>query len=180
MKKIVFVFLLFVACSVGMAKEYSSVVEVEGKSAKELYSAARVWFAEKFGSAKEVLQMDDPALGKLIGKGHMDVEIEMLRYNIEAPMFFMMKVEVKSGKYRCVISDVKVGKAKDPIEKMEEARTIEGARKVLKAGGRPNPGKKLLVKVSEGNKRNLVRFENAISGLQESLRVAMVKKVDDW
>lgn len=51
------------------AQQYTEVVNANGKSSDQLYSTAREWFAESFKSANNVLQMDDPVAGKLIGKG---------------------------------------------------------------------------------------------------------------
>lgn len=87
------------------AKEYMEVVQVPDKNADQLYSLAREWFAETFKSADDVLQMDDPVAGKLIGKGMgkgYHKGIAPIPFNYE----FTVKVFVKDGKYKYMIDNI--------------------------------------------------------------------------
>jgi hypothetical protein len=113
MKKLLFMFILMPLFT--LAQEYSEVVEVPGKSSDQLYSTAREWFAETFKSANNVLQMDDPIAGKLIGKASTKVsESYVAGGMIKVPMTidwypnFTIKVSVKDGRYKCEIIDITI------------------------------------------------------------------------
>lgn len=54
---------------------YNEVVKAEGLSKDNLYVKAREWFAVTAGSAQAVIQMDDKAAGKIIGKGQQKEHI---------------------------------------------------------------------------------------------------------
>ncbi|MDP2887410.1 MAG: DUF4468 domain-containing protein [Bacteroidota bacterium] len=55
------------------AQEYVEVVEMPGKTAGQLYSAAREWFARSFISENNPLLMDDLISGKIIAKGSIQI-----------------------------------------------------------------------------------------------------------
>lgn len=120
MKKLLYILLIFplFVCS----QEYSEVVEVPGKNTVQLYATAREWFAETFKSANDVLQMNDPVAGKLIGKASTKVsESYVAGGMIKVPMTidwypnFTIKVSVKDGKYKCEITDITIKRLGDNI-----------------------------------------------------------------
>jgi len=89
---------------------YKAIVEVPGVTAADIYSRSREWFATAFKSANSVLQMDDKAAGKLIGKGvFMHSYLIKAGFGVTAPMSytigFTINVTVKEGKYRVIITD---------------------------------------------------------------------------
>jgi hypothetical protein len=77
---------------------------VPGVSKDELYLRAREWFARTFVSAQALIQMDDKAAGKIIGKGlSEDVRNGFIRtaYTI----YYTVSITVKEGRYRYEITD---------------------------------------------------------------------------
>ncbi|NCB09029.1 MAG: DUF4468 domain-containing protein [Bacteroidia bacterium] len=113
MKNLLFVFLL-VFPLFNFAQEYSEVVQVEGKTVEQLYTSAREWFAVTFNSANDVLQMEDPSAGKLIGKGSAHLSesyvsgkgLTAIPTSLDWLSNFTIKVEIREGRYKCSISDV--------------------------------------------------------------------------
>lgn len=49
---------------------YSGIVEVDSINSQELYVRTHAWFTHSFGSAQNVIQLDDKETGKIIGKGN--------------------------------------------------------------------------------------------------------------
>ncbi len=95
------------------AQEYVEVVEVPGKNTDQIYATAREWFAQTFNSANNVLQMDDPISGKLIGKGTTHVSesyvtggLGSIPITMDWYPNFTIKVSIKEGKYKCEITDI--------------------------------------------------------------------------
>jgi hypothetical protein len=104
MKKLLLAIMLL--CSItAYSKEYTEVVTVEGKTADQLYSSAREWFAETFKSAQDVLQMDDPVAGKLIGKG-MGSGRHKGMVSVPFSYEYQVKVFVKDGRYKYTIENI--------------------------------------------------------------------------
>lgn len=106
MKKLSLPLFLSIVCLIVQAQDlpidsiskkvtYQEVVKVDGASKNELYARAREWFAKTFKSADDVLQMEDMANGKLIGKG----------CNYQSKVFYTVSVSVKDGRYRYEITD---------------------------------------------------------------------------
>lgn len=76
----------------------------------ELFVKARIWVANAFVSAKDVIQMEDKDAGKIIAKGLFKIEGakggfgNLLGYD---NVWFTISIDVKDSKYRCVLSDYK-------------------------------------------------------------------------
>jgi len=102
MKKLflLFVFLPFFS----FAQEYTEVVEMPGKTADQLYSIAREWFAKSFISADNALLMDDRISGKIIAKGSIHISEKYVDWYPN----FTIKVAFKDGRYRGEISNISI------------------------------------------------------------------------
>lgn len=72
----------------------------------ELMSRARLYFAEKYRSAKNVIQLDDPNSGILVGKAFSNTSYGLRLSGFET--HFTVKIECKPGRYRYTIYDVYV------------------------------------------------------------------------
>lgn len=70
----------------------------------ELYSIAREWFAKSFKDSQNVLQMEDKAFGKLIGKG--SAVIQKTSFLGESNVDFTISIYLKDGRYKYVIADL--------------------------------------------------------------------------
>ena len=87
--------------------EFSEVVQIPDISPQELYTRAKVWFAEAFIDSKHVLEVEDKAEGLLVGKGSFPYEPSTVRWKpiLRGEIVFTIKLMVKSGRYKCVLRD---------------------------------------------------------------------------
>lgn len=76
---------------------YDSVVAVEGKTAEQLYNAAKEWLARTYGDSKEVIQVDQPN-DKIIGKG-------VFRDTDGTHLSYVFLLEFKDGRYKYEVTD---------------------------------------------------------------------------
>lgn len=83
---------------------YEGVEKVEGATKDELYVRAREWFARTFNSANKVLQMDDKAAGKLIGKAS-EPGVSLSLFTGGFMMDYTVSITVKEGRYRYEITN---------------------------------------------------------------------------
>lgn len=81
--------------------EYQEVIEIPEASAKDLYAKARLWFADTYKDSKEVLELDDPTSGVLVGTGW-----STFFYTVQ--LHITTKIEVKDGRYRYTIYNMQV------------------------------------------------------------------------
>ncbi|MBL7971276.1 MAG: DUF4468 domain-containing protein [Prolixibacteraceae bacterium] len=184
MKKLMFIVLFFPFISI--AQQYTEVVKAPDKSSDQLYSTAREWFAESFKSASNVLQMDDPVAGKLIGKGSFNL---VLPYNsmigsipINIPVSFTIKVFVKDSLYKYDIGSLFIDSNGSPhsLEEFKSASTEEGARKTLiELGGMKNPSDKMIKKTADYNAIIFRLSEVEINKTIASLKGKMSSS-DNW
>ncbi len=91
---------LVVGIATAQPPKFQEVVQVPGVSADALYSRAKEWFAETFVSAQDVVQLDDVANHKLIGKGITEEYSSYLVFDGSAHAKFTIKIECKNGRYR--------------------------------------------------------------------------------
>ena len=82
---------------------YEGIVQVEGNSATDLYIKANEWFAMRFNSANNVIQMQDKDAGKIIGKGAIEVEKSGYHNGV---FDFTIKFTSKEGRFKYVITDI--------------------------------------------------------------------------
>jgi|GEM_PF-2746504 len=80
---------------------YEGVVDVTPTAKQlDLYRTGRTWFVDTYVDAKEVLQLDDKADGKMMGKGRYKYSF-LNGINIsQVLMRFTLALDVKDGKYR--------------------------------------------------------------------------------
>lgn len=85
---------------------YQGIEYVSSVSKDELYIRAREWFARIFVSAQDVIQMDDKAAGKIIGKGvYKNLKTGIFVDNTTT-IYYTVSITVKDGRYRYEISDI--------------------------------------------------------------------------
>jgi hypothetical protein len=187
--KNVFFALLFLP-SMLVAQEYSEVVEVSGKNADQLYASAKVWFAETFRSAQDVIQMDDQKSGTIIGKGILSTSNDlMVGVNSEMVIRFVVKIMVKDNRYKYDMYDFLVSQSQngEPITKDVPMSQYINQKEYFKNGSDPDwlrkNGVKSYVKLTAANNAtfyyHICKFENDIVLLQESLKKTMSVS-DDW
>ena len=76
---------------------YSEVVQVESTPAKELHARAKLFVAEQYKSAPDVIKLDSPENGILLVKGFMKVPFHGTD---PIDVWFTLKIETKDNRYR--------------------------------------------------------------------------------
>lgn len=89
---------------------YTEVIRADSIQAKQLYQRAKYWFTEAFKSAKDVIQLDDPENGIIIGKGLVEVygSPAVLQKATTMHIHFQLTVASKFGRYKYEIKDFSV------------------------------------------------------------------------
>ena len=144
--------------------EYSEVITLD-KSKDEIYSSINEWFVKTFKDSKEVIDFQDKEVGKIVGKGIMvmDTKLNPL-YKYDLHTKFVIKTEVKEGKYRFVISDFNI-----TDNNLYNVTLEEIVLNTKKKNGKP---KKLNVSLRD-------EFTLKMEALITSLK-GHVAKADDW
>ena len=86
--------------------EYREVVEVPGVAAAELYSRAKLWIAQAYRSAPDVIKLDDPAASTVVAKGIYEVSYTQLVL-ITVHVAHSLTIECKDGRYRATINQLR-------------------------------------------------------------------------
>ena len=101
----------------GQSIGIQEVVKVDSLSKKQIYDRAKMFFVETFKSAKDVIQLDDPDAGTIIGKGNASYSYFNVAATAVLTVYFTIKIEVKDNRYRYTITDIRYGQYKlDPAE----------------------------------------------------------------
>lgn len=106
MKKI-FLFLLFPISSFAQKDTfYFQLIDTASGTKVELYARARQFVALQFHDSRNVIQMDDKDAGKIICKGVFTPLVGVgLGMKVQSIVYFTADIDLKDGKYRCVLSD---------------------------------------------------------------------------
>lgn len=90
-------------------KNYSEVVEMQGKTKDQLYDYSRQWVARSFKSSNSVTQYSNAESGTIIGKGNIPFPckgyIECSAY-ANSNINFTLTIDVKDNKSRVSFSDL--------------------------------------------------------------------------
>lgn len=104
--------------------QFQQVIDVPGATQGELYSRAKVMFAELFKDASEVIQSDDATSYTIVGKAWSPIDLGLG----SAELWYTIKVEAKPDRYRYTIYDmIYDGSSKDPSIKIVYREPIEQA-----------------------------------------------------
>lgn len=93
--------------------EYTEVIQLDTIYKKDiLYKNSKLFFADAFKSAKDVLQYDDREEGKVIGKGNLSIEgaqsLFLSYFTEKWTVNFSLEIFSKEGKYRYRIYDFNI------------------------------------------------------------------------
>jgi hypothetical protein len=164
---------------------FSEVVHVEGTSKDELYARARLWFAEAFRSANDVLQLDDKNGGVLLGKGVIKQETGGNNAFSSGPSVvktwrFTIKIQLRDGRYKVDVYDIDYSFEQPEYNHMPGFRpsnhnldTLFSDKKMYDRDGN----------LKEGAPLNIANWTNeTFSALLESIRKTLSQKVtvDDF
>jgi hypothetical protein len=196
MKKLVvlLVFLPFLS----FAQEYTEVVEIPGKTAGQLYTMAREWFAKSFISNDNPLLMDDRISGKIIAKGsvHISESYGLAPVVVDWYPNFTIVVSLKDGKYKNEISDISIttnvqeGSAgttvpfKKYLDKKEYYKNTGDPTWVM---NNPPPGvrigkseAKTLAQPNQAIYNLICKTESEIKDLLSKMQIEMRKQQPEW
>jgi hypothetical protein len=89
---------------------FSGVFEAPGSGQNQIFEAAKVWIAQKFVSAKAVVEHEDKQEGILIGNGITDYPCKGMGCSLkdEWGLAFTMRVDVKDNKFKLTFTNVKL------------------------------------------------------------------------
>lgn len=76
------------------------------KPKNEIYSAATIWMANAFASAKDVNQVSDKETGEILGKGNFKFHFHFFVSNYEDRCNFSIRISCRDNKYRIQIYDI--------------------------------------------------------------------------
>ncbi|AZC04306.1 DUF4468 domain-containing protein [Acinetobacter nosocomialis] len=89
--------------------EVSQVIEIPNKSKDQIFEDSKIWIAQSFKSANNVIQYADKSTGSIIGKGNIQYPCDGF---IDCGAFgndkvnFTIKIDTKDNKARVTINDV--------------------------------------------------------------------------
>ena len=82
---------------------YSEIKQIDSLTKGELYSKTLEWFAYKFTSANDVIQLKDDVNMKVIGKGGVGINY----YSRNPTISFTVSVFLKDNRYKIIITDLR-------------------------------------------------------------------------
>lgn len=80
--------------------ECQVIKDVKNTSKDKLFGRAKLFFAKAYKSSKDVVQLSDKEVGKIVGKG-----IFVINVFKKADIYHTITIDVKDNKYRCTITD---------------------------------------------------------------------------
>lgn len=89
--------------------DITQIIEVPNKSKDQIFEDSKIWIAQSFKSANNVIQYADKDTGSIIGKGNIQYPCDGL---IDCGAFgndkvnFTIKIDTKDNKARVTINDV--------------------------------------------------------------------------
>lgn len=169
------------------AQQYTDVVDIPGKSSEKLYKGANEWFALTFNSANDVIQLNDPAEKKIIGKGMKQVVYLIKNTPVSLDVFFTLLVQFKDERYKYDLqtNDIRtLGNKTYTFETFKELTTVEGQTQYLKSiGAVPGLiGKRQMQLSADANKMALAEIDLQMHKIIEDLTLSLQKKdtLDNW
>jgi hypothetical protein len=102
--------LLFINAVIAQNNEqliYSDVIELENVSQDDLYNRGKIWFANTYVSANDVIQLDDKSSGLIIGKGVYRYDPKVFNANARTVgvIRYTVKLFFKDGRYKYEIGN---------------------------------------------------------------------------
>ena len=82
-----------------------SIIDTSVETKSNLYIKASEWVANRFVSAKDVIQMNDKDAGKIIAKGVIECYESAMLSSITIYVKFTLAIDVKDKKYRIKLYD---------------------------------------------------------------------------
>src|SRR5665647_853674 len=178
MKKLIAIMLFLPLFS--FSQQYSDVVEISNKTSDQLYSTAKEWFALTFKSSNDVIQLDNPAEKKIIGKRVQQVEYIVSKIPVFMNVYFTLTVQFKDNRYKYDIlsTEIKSSGGKDyTYDELKLISTEKGLAEYYKLMG-VKPwmiGKKGFQENLQNNQLLIVLVEKKLHDIVDNLTVYLKK-----
>ena len=170
-----------------IAQQCSEVVEIPNKTADQLYSAAKEWFAIAFNSANDVIQLADPVGKKIIGKGIKKVDFRVKGASSYFNVNFTLIVQFKDGRYKYDIQSSEINSIAGEtftFELLKELGTEDGLKEYYKKKAVPAwmVSKKQFLANVESNKYVVAEIERQLHATIDDLTIALKKEdaTNNW
>ncbi len=143
--------------------EITQVIDVPSKSKDQIFEESKIWIAQSFKSANNVIQYADKGTGSIIGKGNIKYPCDGF---IDCGAFgndninFTIKIDTKDNKARVAISDV--------------TRT----NLTYVQGGMNNIGKEVPIYIVEHQKKIAAKLNQVID--QYKAAITSTKSSENW
>jgi hypothetical protein len=158
---------------------YTEVIQVDSISKKELYNRAKLWFANAYNSANDVLQLENKENGQIIGKA-------IMKYNptvfvgsaaTKGSIKYTIKIFVKEGRYKYEIIDF----IHDPYGS-QYGKSSMGLLTNSEECPNPKKGAKKWSHKVWRDIKNQINFNitSLILSLKQSMITQSETKTDDW
>ncbi len=85
---------------------FEDVIQVDNKSASELYISASGWIAKTYSSNKDVIQVENADAGILIAKGFTRISVFTGIVTSEMDMFYTIDIQCRNNRYKLSISNI--------------------------------------------------------------------------
>lgn len=153
---------------------FTEVVKAESKTANELYYLSKIWMADTYKNAKEVIQMEDAANHTIVGKGAIRYTSKVFVGGSATTgiVKYTIKIMAKDGRYKYEFTDF-IHEGNDSDSSFGHILKTENPP--LKIGW-----EKWRIKVYKDIKEQI---DKAIKPLENSLKTALNKEKkpnDDW
>lgn len=110
MRKLILLFSLLVISLSLKAQNpivYSSVIKIDSIDAKQLYEASKQWFITSFPSPKKVIQVDDPNMKFITGRGTVEFSMNKLGYiAYDGFLEYSVQIQAKDGRIKVDIINI--------------------------------------------------------------------------
>jgi hypothetical protein len=85
---------------------YQDVVDIPGKTQKEIHNALRIWFLETFKNSEKVIELDDKENGIIAGNGVFRIYAKYMTAITSQYVNFSLRFDIKDEKFRYTISNI--------------------------------------------------------------------------
>jgi hypothetical protein len=86
--------------------KFSTVINTDSVGKAALFSTINVWFASTYNSAQDVIQMNDPATGTIVGRGLIPYKTGKITYAcFDGHISYTISVYVKENRYKIELTN---------------------------------------------------------------------------
>jgi len=88
---------------------FTGIVDMPQTPQKTLYQRAKEWFITSYNSGKDVIQLDAPETGKIIGKGFKSFNRLSSNFDyIPSKLWYTVTITARDGKFKYIITDTEI------------------------------------------------------------------------